>query len=121
MCDTNHDVLEIILTNNVDNLYQVSLTCKEWHNITAKVCFEMKMKYLLETSQSNYDALLFDLDKEMFRCSIAYHNDEYYFSWREYEDWEELWYSYRVYAFFYEDYMRKNHRLNKSVNISNLD
>tara|TARA_Y100000385_G_C12927165_1_gene565133 strand:- start:143 stop:496 length:354 start_codon:yes stop_codon:yes gene_type:complete len=109
----NHNTLEIILTINSENLGRISSTCRLWNVTTGKFREEEKMNYIHETSLAFQDQVIQNLELEMYRCASGYHNGDFYHSWREWtDDWEEFWYDYRVYGFFYDDYMRKTHQLN---------
>ena len=104
------DTLEMVLTQNSTSLGKISLTSKEWNNVTNQFRAETKLAYIKECSRAFRDDLLQELDYEMYRCCNAYYDDDFYYYWRDYiVDWEANWDEYRMYSFFYDDYIRKNH------------
>jgi len=105
----NH-TLELILTLDSKSLGKISSTCKHWYSSTDQFRDQERMNYLKESSLMKQDSLIQQLEFEMYRCGTGHHDPGFYYSWREYtEDWEEDWYGYRVYSFFYKDYIDKNH------------
>ena len=103
-----HNTLEIILTSNSESLGRISSTCRLWNVTTSKFREEEKMNYIHETSLVFQDQVIQNLDLEMYNCASGFRNGDFYPSWREWtDDWEDCWYDYRVYGFFYDDYMRK--------------
>jgi hypothetical protein len=102
--------LELILIQDYRSLGKISSTCKEWHSTIDEFLYQEKMSYLKESSLMKQDDLIQQLEFQMYRCGTAHHGDGFYYSWRDYTgDWEDDWYGYRVYCFFYRDYMSRNH------------
>ena len=114
----NHilDTLEIILTQDSGSLGKISSTCKNWHTITADYRDKKKMKYIKTTSFEYQDDVMEELGYEMFQSGTGYYGENYCHLWRDYTDgWEEIWYSYRTYSFFYDEYMQRLSNLNYSI------
>jgi hypothetical protein len=103
----NQHTLELILTQHSRSLGKISSTCKEWNTTTGEYREEEKLKYIKDTSLDCQDNLIQVLELEMYRCGTAFYDNDVYNLWRDdNDDWEEQWYDYRVYDFFYKDYMR---------------